>query len=59
MNRSLDQAAAMNPSLFKRAQEMSNGKTISELEQIAHNICATKGIEYEDALKQFKQIWGK
>lgn len=59
MNRNLDQAIAMHPSLFKRAQEMSNGKTISELEQIAHNICATKGIEYEDALEQFKQMWEK
>ena len=58
MNQNLNQAATMHPSLFKRAQEMSSGKTASELEQIARNICTTKGIEYEDALKQFKQIWG-
>lgn len=59
MNQNLNQVATMQPSLFKRAQEMSNGKTTSELEQIARNICATKGIEYEDALKQFKQMWDK
>lgn len=59
MNQNLNQATAMQPSLFKRAQEMSEGKTTSELEQIARNICATKGIEFETALAQFKEMWGK
>lgn len=59
MDQNLNQATMMQPSLFKRAQEMSEGKTTSELEQIARNICATKGIAFEDALSQFKQMWGK
>lgn len=58
MNQSLNQATTMYPSLFKRAQEMSNGKTTAELETIARNICTTKGIQYEEALNQFKQMWG-
>ena len=59
INQNLNQTAAQNQSLFKRAQEMSQGKNTAELEQIARNICASKGISFEDALQQFKQIWGK
>lgn len=59
MNQSLNQMATMQPLLFNRAKEMSKGKTTSELETIARNICAEKGIEYEEALKQFKNFWGK
>lgn len=53
----LKQAATMKSSLFNRAKEMSKGKTNSELEQIARNICTEKGISYEEALSQFKTIW--
>lgn len=53
------QAAKQNQSLFKRAQEMSQGKNAQELEQIARNICNSKGISFEDALQQFKQLWGR
>lgn len=54
----LKQMAQMQSSLFNRAKEMSQGRTTSELEQIARNICTEKGISYEDALSQFKSIWG-
>lgn len=58
MDQSLKQAAAMQTSLFNRAKEMTRGKTESELEQVARNICAEKGISYESALQQFNKIWG-
>ena len=53
------QGAANQSSLFSRAQQMASGKTDSELEQIARNICATKGIDFDEALKQFKAMWNK
>lgn len=53
----LKQMVTMQSSLFNRAKEMSEGRTTSELEQIARNICTEKGISYEDALAQFKTIW--
>lgn len=55
----LKQEAANRSSLFNRAQQMASGKTDSELEQIARNICATKGIDFDEALKQFKEMWNK
>ena len=55
----LKQEAANHSSLFNRAQQMASGKTDSELEQIARNICATKGIDFDEALKQFKAMWNK
>lgn len=44
--------------LFKRAQEMAYGKSPNELEQIAKNICATKGVNYNEAVNAFKQMFG-
>ena len=46
-----------NP-LYKRAQEMSQGKTPQELQQIAMNICREKGIDFNQALEVFKQQFG-
>lgn len=43
-------------SLFSRAQQMANGKNEQELEQIARNICQEKGINFDQAMSQFKQI---
>lgn len=57
-NKNLQQAATMQPSLFNRAKEMCNGKTTSELEIIARNICTSKNISYEEALEEFRKIWG-
>lgn len=45
-----------NMPLFKRAQEMAQGKSRTELEQIARNICEQKGISYEEAYKAFFQM---
>ena len=42
-----------NP-LFARAQQMAQGRSDEELEQIAKNICKEKGIDYETAKQQFK-----
>ena len=44
-----------NP-LFSRAQQIANGKNEQELEQIARNICQEKGINFDQAMSQFKQI---
>ena len=41
-----------NP-LYARAQQMANGKSPEEIEQIAKNICKEKGINYEQAMSQF------
>lgn len=43
--------------LFKRAQEMAQGKSPAELEQIARNICAQRGVSFDDALKEFKKLF--
>lgn len=59
MYQNLKQLATAEPSLFKRAKEMSEGRTESELEQVARNICATKGISYDNALEQFNQMWNR
>lgn len=46
----------MSNPLFKRAQEMANGKSEQELEQIAKNLCQQRGINLDDAIKQFQQV---
>ena len=45
--------------LFKRAQEMADGKSSDEIQQIARNICAQKGVNFDEALVEFKKIVGK
>ena len=44
-----------NP-LYARAQQMANGKSSEQLEQIAKNICKEKGINYEQAMRQFQSF---
>ena len=44
-----------NP-LYARAQQMANGKSPEQLEQIAKNICKEKGIDYEQAMSQFQSF---
>jgi hypothetical protein len=46
----------MSNPLFKRAQEMANGKNEQELEQVARNLCQQRGIDFDSALKQFQQM---
>ena len=45
--------------LFKRAQEMADGKSSDEIQQIAKNICAQRGVNFDEALTEFKKIVGK
>lgn len=44
-----------NP-LYARAQQMANGKSSEQLEQIAKNICKEKGVDYEQAMHQFQSF---
>lgn len=48
---------ANNPA-YKRAQEMSKGKTDKEIQQIAANLCKQRGIDMHAAYKQFTQMFG-
>jgi hypothetical protein len=50
----LRQQLSSNP-LFNRAEEMAKGKSEAELEQIARNLCAQRGIDLEEAWKMFQQ----
>ena len=49
----------MSSPLFNQAQQMADGKTPAELEQIAKNICASKGVDYNEAVNMFKQLTTK
>ena len=44
-----------NP-LFQRAQQMAQGKSEQQLEQTAENLCKQRGINMQQALKQFQQF---
>lgn len=44
-----------NP-LFQQAQKMAQGKSEAELMEIARNICLSKGIDYDSAYAQFKNL---
>lgn len=44
-----------NP-LYQRAQQMAQGKNEQQLEQTAENLCRQRGIDMQQALKQFKQF---
>ena len=46
-----------NP-LFKRAQQMAEGKTPEQLQQVAQNLCQQKGIDMNQALQQFQAQFG-
>lgn len=46
----------MNNPLYKRAQQMAQGKSEKELEQTALNLCKQRGIDINQAFEQFKQF---
>jgi hypothetical protein len=46
-----------NP-LFQRAQQMAQGKTPNEVQQIAQNLCNQRGIDINQAFQQFQQMFG-
>lgn len=48
-----------NNPLFARAQQMAEGKSPEELQQIAINICKEKGLDLEQMLKQFQTLFNK
>lgn len=47
-----------NNPMFQRAQQMAAGKSPQEVQQIAQNICAQKGIDIDSAFSQFKNQFG-
>lgn len=57
MQQMLNKMMNNNP-LFKRAQEMAKGKSQDELKQVANNLCKQRGINIEDAYKQFQKQFG-
>ena len=44
-----------NNPLFQRAMQMAQGKSEDELRQIANNLCKQRGIDIDEAYKQFEQ----
>lgn len=44
-----------NNPLFQRAMQMAQGKSEEELKQIANNLCKQRGIDIDEAYKQFEQ----
>ena len=47
-----------NP-MFQRAQQMAQGKSPDELRQTAQNLCQNMGIDFEQAIQQFKSQLGQ
>lgn len=56
-NSMFQQNLQANP-LFKRAQQMAEGKTPEQLQQVAQNLCQQKGIDMNQALQQFQSQFG-
>lgn len=50
----MNQMLKSNP-LFQRAMQMAQGKSEDELKQIANNLCKQRGIDIDEAYKQFEQ----
>lgn len=50
----VNQMLRSNP-LFQRAMQMAQGKSEDELRQIANNLCKQRGIDIDEAYKQFEQ----
>lgn len=58
MGQMMTQQLQNNP-LFQRAQQMAQGKSPQELEQVAKNLCQQRGIDLDSAMNQFKQMMGQ
>ena len=52
-------AQMQNHPLFKRAQQMADGKSPEEIKQIAKNLCQQRGLDMDAAFAQFKQMFGR
>ena len=48
--------AMKNNPMFKRAQQMMQGKNEQQLEEIARNLCKQRGVDLDTAVKQFQNI---
>lgn len=53
----MSQQLQSNP-LFKRAQQMADGKSPEEIQQICKNLCQQRGIDLDQAIGQFKNQFG-
>lgn len=53
MNKQIEKIFGSNP-MFQRAKQMAQGKSENELKQIANNLCKQRGININDAYKQFQ-----
>lgn len=53
----MSQQLQSNP-LFKRAQQMADGKSPEEIQHICKNLCQQKGIDLDQAIDQFKNQFG-
>ena len=49
----MNQMLGNNP-MFQRARQMAEGKNEQEIKQIASNLCKQRGINIDDAFKQFQ-----
>lgn len=58
VNNMISQQFQNNP-LFQRAQQMAQGKSEPELQQIAQNLCKQRGINMEEAMAQFNKSQNK
>lgn len=50
------QMASKNNPMFGRAQQIVNNNPKNTFESIARNMCQQRGINFDDAVKQFEQI---
>ena len=48
------QGMFQNNPLFQRAQQMAQGKSEQELEQVARNLCQQRGVDFEAMKQQFQ-----
>lgn len=57
MQNMIQQMIRNNP-LYKRAEQMAQGKNENELKQVAVNLCKQRGIDINEAYKQFQSFMG-
>lgn len=50
------QGMLQNNPLFQRAQQMAQGKSEQELEQVARNLCQQRGVDFEAMKQQFQSM---
>lgn len=50
----MQQILNSNRPLFMRAQQMAEGKTPEEIQQIAMNLCNERGLDFQTMLQQFQ-----